>query len=296
MTTNANFFERKIKPALLYIGTIGAALTAMAYIALVCILIFGFLAHNAVQTLVFAIINAVIGLLIMQMLKIQGQDFAKSIPENKAILDEYYATKTKDKKLHSIRYYWTKTLITDSLSKGLSILFTTIGIVYIVVSGSQDYTLFIMAFVNLVMFFCFGLISLSKTYDFFNNEHMAYVKEQLRLVKEQETSYVLDHNQQIPKETNAESGPPSERSLAQKVLEMAPPQLPQPPNDIANSVGGGPILEPAHSDRSDCSHQSVVLDSMECGMGCMGGDTARHTNPTLLYTDNTQNTNENKEN
>jgi hypothetical protein len=65
MTTNANFFERKIKPALLYIGTIGAALTAMAYIALVCILIFGFLAHNAVQTLVFAIINAVIGLLIM---------------------------------------------------------------------------------------------------------------------------------------------------------------------------------------------------------------------------------------
>ena len=59
------FFESKIKPALLYVGTIGAVLTSNAYVALVCILIFGFMGHNLLQTIVFAIINAVIGFTIM---------------------------------------------------------------------------------------------------------------------------------------------------------------------------------------------------------------------------------------
>ena len=180
------FFESKIKPALLYVGTIGAVLTSIAYIALVCILIFGFMAHNMLQTVVFAIINAIIGFTIMQMLKVQGQDFAKTLPENVPILTEYHKARTKDKKFHSMKYYWTKTLITDFLSKAIAIAFTTVGIIYIVIQGSQDYTLLLMAFTNLVMFFCFGLISLSKTYDFFNNEHMGYVQEQLRLIYEEE--------------------------------------------------------------------------------------------------------------
>lgn len=120
------------------------------------------------------------------MLKVQGQDFAKTLPENVPILNAYHKARTRDKKFHSMRYYWTKTLITDFLSKAITIAFTTIGIIYIVIQGSQDYTLLLMAFTNLVMFFCFGLISLSKTYDFFNNEHMGYVQEQLRLIYEEE--------------------------------------------------------------------------------------------------------------
>lgn len=60
-----NFFERRIKPILLYVGTIGAILASIAYVALVCILIFGFMAHNLTQTIVFAVINAVVGLIIM---------------------------------------------------------------------------------------------------------------------------------------------------------------------------------------------------------------------------------------
>lgn len=180
------FFETKIKPALLYVGTIGAVLTSIAYVALVCILILGFMAHNMLQTLVFAVINAIIGFVIMQMLKIQGQDFAKTLPENVPILNAYHKARTKDKKFHSMKYYWTKTLITDFLTKAITIAFTTIGIIYIVIQGSQDYMLLLMAFTNLVMFFCFGLISLSKTYDFFNNEHMGYVQEQLRMIYEEE--------------------------------------------------------------------------------------------------------------
>lgn len=198
METNKNFFEAKIKPILTYIGTIGAALMSVAYVILVCIMIFGFSAHNAVQTIVFAVINGIVGLMIMQMLKVQGQDFAKQLPENIPILEEYYNTKTKDKKFHSMKYFWIKTVITDTLSKGISIVVSTAGIIYIVIAGSDDYVLLLLAAVNLIMFACFGLLSLSKAYDFFNNQHMVYVKEQLRLYKEEE--HVQDNNSELPKE------------------------------------------------------------------------------------------------
>lgn len=181
-----NIFETKIKPVLVYVGTIGAILSSIAYIAMVCVLIFGFTARNFVQTLVFAIINGVAGVIIMQMLKIQGQDFAKKIPENEEILKEYYNTKTKDKKIHSMKYFWIKTTISDVISKGLSIVFSTACIIYIIIQGSDDYVLLLLAFVNLVMFFCFGIISLAKAYDFFNEQHMVYVKEQLKIYKEEE--------------------------------------------------------------------------------------------------------------
>lgn len=199
METNKNFFEAKIKPILTYIGTIGATLMSVAYVILVCIMIFGFSAHNAVQTLVFAIINGIVGLMIMQMLKVQGQDFAKQLPENIPILEEYYNAKTKDKKFHSMKYFWIKTVITDTLSKGISIVVSTAGIIYIVIAGSDDYVLLLLAAVNLIMFACFGLLSLSKAYDFFNNQHMVYVKEQIRLYKE-EQERVCNDTEELPEE------------------------------------------------------------------------------------------------
>lgn len=195
-----NLFESKIKPLLVYVGTFGAILTSVAYVALVCVLIFGFSARNFTQTLVFALINGVVGIIIMQMLKIQGQDFAKKLPENEEILNEYYNTKTKDKKIHSMKYFWIKSLTSDILSKGISIIFSTAGIIYIVVQGSEDYVLLLLAFVNLVMFLCFGVLSLAKAYDFFNNQHMVYVKEQLRLYKEELERAKIEIKKAIPPE------------------------------------------------------------------------------------------------
>ena len=135
----------------------------------------------------------------MQMLKVQGQDFAKQLPENVPILEEYYNTKTKDKKFHSMKYFWIKTVITDTLSKGISIVISTAGIIYIVIAGSEDYVLLLLAAVNLIMFACFGLLSLNKAYDFFNNQHMVYVKEQLRLYKE-EQERVFNDTEELPEE------------------------------------------------------------------------------------------------
>lgn len=175
-----SFFEKRIQPILQYVGVIGAILMSIMYIIIVVILIIGFKAQSIQNTIVFAIINAIVGLMIMQFLKIQGISFAKNLPENIEIIKQYYNTKTKDKKIQSIKYYWTSSLITDFISKGLSIAFTTAGIIYIVIVGSNDYTLLLLALANLILFICFGLLALNNAYEFYNNKHVPYMQEMIK--------------------------------------------------------------------------------------------------------------------
>ena len=175
-----SFFEKKIQPILQYVGAIGASLMSIMYIITVVILIIGFKAQSIQNTLVFAIINAIVGLIIMQFLKIQGISFAKNLPENIEIVKQYYNTKTKDKKIQSIKYYWISSLIKDFISKGLSVAFTTAGIIYIVIVGSNDYTLLLLALVNLILFICFGLLALNNAYEFYNNKHVPYMQEMIK--------------------------------------------------------------------------------------------------------------------
>ncbi len=175
-----SFFEKRIQPILQYVGVIGAILMSIMYIIMVVILIIGFKAQSIQNTIVFAIINAIVGLMIMQFLKIQGISFAKNLPENIEIIKQYYNTKTKDKKIQSIKYYWISSLIKDFISKGLSIAFTTAGIIYIVIVGSNDYTLLLLALVNLILFICFGLLALNNAYEFYNNKHVPYMQEMIK--------------------------------------------------------------------------------------------------------------------
>ena len=175
-----SFFEKKIQPILQYVGVIGAILMSIMYIITVVILIIGFKAQSIQNTFVFAIINAIVGLIIMQFLKIQGISFAKNLPENIEIIKQYYNTKTKDKKIQSIKYYWISSLIKDFISKGLSVAFTTAGIIYIVIVGSNDYTLLLLALVNLILFICFGLLALNNAYEFYNNKHVPYMQEMIK--------------------------------------------------------------------------------------------------------------------
>lgn len=177
---NNSLFEKKIKPVLQYIGVIGASLMSIMYIVVVFILIIGFKAQSLQNTVIFAIVNALVGLIIMQFLKIQGISFAKSLPENEKIINEYYNTKTKDKKIHSIKYYWGMSLIKDIIGKGASIMLTTTGLIYIVVVGSNDYNLLLLALVNLVLFICFGLLALNNAYEFYNNRHIPYMQEMIK--------------------------------------------------------------------------------------------------------------------
>ena len=183
---NRSFLEKKILPVLNYIGIIGAVIMAIAYIVIVFVLINGFKAEALLQTTVFACVNAAVGFIIMQFLKYQGESFAKMLPENKEVMERYYKTKTKDKKLHSITYFWVTTVIKDIIVKCVTLGLTTIGIIYIVIQGSNDYNLLLLALVNLLMFICFGFISLNNAYEFFNNKHVPYMIEQLNKEIKQE--------------------------------------------------------------------------------------------------------------
>lgn len=176
--------EKKILPILNYVGIIGAAIMVVAYIIAVFVLIRGFKAEALMQTTIFGCVNAATGFVIMQFLKIQGVSFAKMLPENQRVIKEYYNTKTKDKKPHSITFFWTTSVIKDVVMKCATLSATTIGLIYIVVQGSNDYNLLFLAIVNLLMFMCFGFISLVNAYDFYNNNHVPYMIGKLNEAKE----------------------------------------------------------------------------------------------------------------
>ena len=176
--------QEKLINVLKYIGIIGATICSVAYIFVVIVLIQGFKVETTTQTVIFAVVNAIVGFIIMQFLKVQGEQFAKNKPENKKIIDEYYNSKTKDKKLHSMRYYWITSIIQDIFTKVLTVFASTFGIIYIVVVGSNDWNLLMLAFVNLLLFICFGLLALNNAFEFFNNKHIPYMKEKVREVNE----------------------------------------------------------------------------------------------------------------
>ena len=178
--------EKKILPILNYVGIIGAAIMTVAYIIAVFVLIRGFKAEALLQTTIFGCVNAATGFVIMQFLKIQGVSFAKMLPENQEIIKAYYRTQTKDKKAHSITFFWTTSVIKDIVVKCATLAATTIGLIYIVIQGSNDYNLLFLAIVNLLMFMCFGFISLVNAYDFYNNNHVPYMTNKLNEAKEAE--------------------------------------------------------------------------------------------------------------
>lgn len=247
-------FNLKIKPILKYVGTIGAILMGIAYIAIVFIMVFGFNANaNLAQSITFALINAIIGLIIMQFLKVQGITLAKEIEENREILKEYYNTKTKDKKAHSIKYFWITSVTKDAIVKGLSISATTLGIIYIVIRGSSDYSYLLLALVNLIMFTCFGILSLVKAYDFFNEEHIPFIKEKINETKTQKER----------KNTIENKDKESLEMVTEKPIEQT--------NDRLHNSRGIDILEPSNNyNPTSDSMESVVVDSNNCDNSILG--------------------------
>ena len=200
------FFEKRIKPILLYVGTIGAVMMSIGYVILMFVLVLGFKADaNLTSTIVFALVNAIVGFIIMQFLKIQGIDFAKQLPDNMEIQKQYnllVAKKPTKRKYHSLKYFWTKSIITDALGKALMVAATTAGIIYIVIEGSQDYNMILLSIVNLILFACFGLISLVNAYEFYNNQYIPYIYDIINTPVAEHYAIVQENTQDEQTEIN----------------------------------------------------------------------------------------------
>ena len=178
---SASLFEKKIKPVLLYVGTIGAVLSAVAYVILIFTMIFGLTIQASIQdTLIFACVNAIIGFVIMQFLKIQGISFAKNYQHSVDVSAKWRELNpVKDKRKHSLKHFWFVSIVKDIITRVLLIVITTICIIYLVIKGTHDYTYLLLMFVNLIMFACFGLISLVNAHDFYIEQHIPFLEEQI---------------------------------------------------------------------------------------------------------------------
>lgn len=171
--------EDSILPKLNYIGFIGALVLAVAYIAVIVVLIVGFKVQKNMNNLIFAVVNAIMGVLIMQMLKLQGVTFAKNLPENKVISNAFYS-KNKDKKARSLGHYWVTSALKDVVFKGVTVAGTSVATISLVIQGSKDPSLLLFAVVNLLLFICFGFLRLNSAYEYYNERVIPYMKEHLK--------------------------------------------------------------------------------------------------------------------
>lgn len=181
MDKNKTLFETKIKPVFKYVGFIGAVLSSIIYIIAVIISIYGLeiTVGSSKEFIILSVVNAVIGLMILEFLKIQGISFASDLEDNKILLKQYYNTKTKDKKTHSLKYFWATSLIKDIASKGITIAVAFFGVLYISIKGSQEPMILLLSLMSLIMFISFGLLGLVKAYDYYNHTYIPYIKQRL---------------------------------------------------------------------------------------------------------------------
>lgn len=173
-----SFFDKKIKPAFLYVGFIASGIFSIAYIIVIAIMIMGLETAPTIETFIgFLIANLVTGACISISMMIQGQDFAKDKEENKQILAEY--VKKKEVKLHSMTFYWILAIIKTIFTRLLMVAAMTYIVIDICWKGNNQYTYLLMAVFNILMFLGFGMLGLVSMYDKYNNRYIPFIRRKL---------------------------------------------------------------------------------------------------------------------
>lgn len=160
------------------IGVIGAILAAIVDIIFVLIMVFGVKIDVEMKSIIiFAVVNALIGILINVLLRYQGLKYAEI--ENEEICKQYYNKKVREKKYMSIGTWMTLKCIGDFLIKGCTTAFSIFGIVYISITGSKNPIQILITVATLILFACFGLIGMNSSYCRFYNVQLPYMNMKL---------------------------------------------------------------------------------------------------------------------
>lgn len=162
------------------IGFIGAVLAAIADIVLVIIFVVGIRIDIQLNSIIlFSVVNALTGLLINILLRYQGQKYAEI--ENEELLNKFYEKKVKEEKDPISMSMWQLIEgIKDFLIKGLTTSFSIFGIIYISIEGSKNPIQILITLVSLILFSCFGLISMNSSYYRFLNIQVPYMKKKIK--------------------------------------------------------------------------------------------------------------------
>lgn len=172
-------WQKKSHEALLKIlnniGVIGAVLAAIADIIFVVIMVLGVKIDVELKSIIiFAVVNALIGILINVLLRYQGQKYAEI--ENEELCKRFYNKQIKEKKYMSMGKWMTIKTIEDFVIKGCTTSFSIFGIVYISVTGSKNPIQILITAATLVLFACFGLIGMNSAYCRFYNVQVPYME------------------------------------------------------------------------------------------------------------------------
>ena len=127
------------------------------------------------SSVVFAIVNALIGILINVLLRYQGQKYAEI--ENEELCNKFYRKKAKENsKFISMSTWNIISTIKDFIVKGITTTFSICGVVYISIEGSKNPIQILITLVTLTLFACFGLISMNSSYYRFYNVQVPYME------------------------------------------------------------------------------------------------------------------------
>lgn len=187
-------FQKKSHETLLKllnnIGIVGSILAAIADIIFVIIFVVGIkmeVAQSAV--IVFAVVNALVGILISTLLRYQGQKYAEL--ENEELCRKFYEKKTKEKKRHISMTMWQiLNTLKDFIIKGCTTVFSIWGVVYISIEGSKNPIQILITLVTLILFACFGLINMNSSYYRFYNEQVPYMELKIKEKENKENGIV----------------------------------------------------------------------------------------------------------
>lgn len=160
------------------IGIIGAILAAVADLVFVIIMVLGVHVDAEFSAIIiYAVVNALIGLLINVLLRYQGQKYAEL--ENVELCKRYYNKRIKEKSYLSIGAWMGLKTLQDVVVKGTTTAFSIFGIVYISITGSKNPIQILLAIATLILFACFGLIAMNSAYTRFYNIQIPYMKMKL---------------------------------------------------------------------------------------------------------------------
>lgn len=172
-------FEKKLRPLFTFVGTICAILLAIVYFVGAIVLINGLDTPLGTQQLImYAVYNGIMTFLIVFSLGVQGQDFAKD--KNQETIQQLNDLKPKKcKKIHSMIFYWCIEIPKKIFFKVGWAWFSTLAVTTIFVEGNGDMSLLLLVAVNAIMSFGTGLLFLTKTYDYYNNNQVALMKQKI---------------------------------------------------------------------------------------------------------------------
>lgn len=184
------------------IGIVGAALAAVADIIFVIIMVVGVNVQADIKSIIiFAVVNALVGLMINILLRYQGQKYAEV--ENKELCEKYYNKRARERKYLSMAKWTTIQAVKDFIIKGCTTAFSIFGVIYITINGSKNPIQLLLTLATLVLFVCFGLISMNSSYSRFYNIEIPHMK--LEIEKREKKTEVKNSHDRKRRQNTKES-------------------------------------------------------------------------------------------